>query len=71
MRNGQTFSAPLQAGDSETQTVGCRHTNPDICAKNGIQGKCAFAAVDNICRTPPASWAKKFRRLLNADAIEE
>ena len=56
---------PLRDGDTETQTVGCRHTNPDICAKNGLHGKCAFANKDNICFTPPASWKKKYINLKN------
>lgn len=60
MRNTQTFDSPLQVGDMETQTIGCRHTNPEICGKNSIQGKCAFTSKDNICRTPPASWPNKF-----------
>jgi hypothetical protein len=63
MRNSQIFDEPLQSSDSETQTVGCRHTNPEICAKNSIQGKCAFTSKDNICKTPPASWPKKYMKL--------
>lgn len=63
MRNKNTFNAPLQSGDSETQTVGCRHTNPGICAKHSVPGKCAFTSKDNVCLTPPASWPKKFKKL--------
>jgi len=60
MRNFTTCDEPLQGGNSETQTVGCRYTNPEICAKNSIQGNCAFTSKDNICRTPPVSWRKKY-----------
>ena len=63
MRNKNTFDTPLQVGDSETQTVGCRHTNPDICSKHSLPGKCAFISKNNICFTPPTSWSKKFIKL--------
>lgn len=42
MRNRSVSDMPLREGDTEIQTVGCRHTNPDICAKNGLHGKCAL-----------------------------
>ncbi len=54
------FHAPLQDGDSATATVGCRHTNPNICKKNGMPELCAFVRGDGTCRAPPASWAKQF-----------
>jgi len=57
------FHHPLRPGDTETQTVGCRHTNPDICAKNQMPKVCAFARADGVCTAPPASWRKQFRRL--------
>ena len=47
--------------ENENQTYGCKHSNPDICKNNGIEGKCAFASDDNICRNPPVSWKKKFK----------
>lgn len=28
------FSEPLNEGDTENTTLGCRHTNPDICGSN-------------------------------------
>ena len=52
------FHADLQVGDTETLTVGCRHTNPDICRKNGMEDVCAFERSDGRCLAPPASWAK-------------
>jgi hypothetical protein len=63
MRNKNAFNAPLQHGDTENQTVGCRHTNPGICAKHSVPGKCAFTSNEKICLTPPASWSKKFKML--------
>ena len=63
MRNDKAFHAPLRPEDSEKQTLGCRHTNPDICAKNRMPGKCAFVRDDNICLAPPSSWPKQYRKL--------
>jgi hypothetical protein len=62
-RNPNAPHNPLHPLDSEKQTFGCRHTNPDICANNGIIGKCAFARKDNICLVPPSSWPKHFQKL--------
>jgi len=47
--------------DSKKQTYGCRHSNPDICAKNLMPGVCAFVRNDNLCLRPPISWAKKLQ----------
>ena len=63
MRNQNIFHAPLQPLDSATQTVGCRHTNPDICAKNGLPKVCALVRADKMCYAPPQSWAKQFQKL--------
>jgi hypothetical protein len=57
------FHEPLVAGDSEKQTVGCRHTNPAICAKNAMPTVCAFARSDGMCLAPPATWPKQFLKL--------
>lgn len=57
------FHAPLNPGDTETTTVGCRHTNPEICRKNWLRQVCAFAREDCMCLAPPASWPKQFVRL--------
>ena len=54
------FHASLQPGDSVDVTVGCRHTNPEICRKNSMPGVCAFARTDGNCHAPPASWSKQF-----------
>ena len=62
-RNPSAFHAPLQPRDTEKQTAGCRHTNPDICANNRVPKKCAFVNVEGICYAPPASWCKQFQKL--------
>jgi hypothetical protein len=63
MSGSNAFHAPLHEVDTETTTLGCRHTNPDICAKNQMPKVCAFVRVDGMCTAPPASWPKQFRRL--------
>lgn len=57
------FSAPLNANDSESQTYGCRQTNPDICGSNGLDGICAFVCEDHICHKPSRSWKRQFEKL--------
>ena len=57
------FKAPLKHGDTETVTVGCRANNPDICANNGLEGICAFASIDGMCRRPSKAWRKQFLKL--------
>ncbi|TPN53893.1 hypothetical protein FJ978_07240 [Mesorhizobium sp. B1-1-7] len=54
---------PLKEGESEFETIGCRHSNPDICKNNSTPGKCAFVREDNICILPPRSWKKIFDEL--------
>jgi len=63
MRNPAAFHAPLNPKDTEKQTVGCRHTNPDICAKNGIPKVCALVRADKTCYAPPMTWPKQFQKL--------
>ena len=57
------FSAPLNEIDTETQTYGCRANNPDICKNNGVEGVCAFATDDCICRKPSRAWKKQYLKL--------
>ncbi|WP_134082118.1 hypothetical protein [Thiohalophilus thiocyanatoxydans] len=64
-KNPDTFHAPLNDEDTETQTVGCRHTNPNICSKNMMPNVCAFSREDGICKSPPASWKKQYQKLMN------
>jgi hypothetical protein len=59
----QVFHLPLHPLDSETQTHGCRHTNPSVCAKNSVPGVCAFVRKDDICLSPPTSWKNQFQKL--------
>ena len=54
---------PLHKEDTETQTFGCRHTNPDICSNNSLPGICAFTSDDYICKRPPRSWKRIFEEL--------
>lgn len=67
----EKFHAPLQPGDTPVRTVGCRHTSPVICRNNGLQGECAFVREDGVCRRPPKSWAKQYRRLVNLGVRSE
>ena len=55
--------APLKPKDTESQTEGCRHTNPDICKNNALPDYCAFVRVDGMCLKPPKSWPKQFLNL--------
>ncbi len=56
-----SFSAPLNELDTEVQTYGCRANS--ICANNSIQGVCAFASDDCICRKPSRAWKKQYIKL--------
>ncbi len=58
------FNEPLNEQDSEIQTYGCRHTNPDICKKNGMSNVCAFSREDDICKSPSMAWHKQYKKLL-------
>ena len=68
MKNDKAFHAPLHPLDTEKQTHGCRHTNPDICSKYHMPKTCAFARSDNICLAPPMSWPKQFQKLKQGNA---
>jgi hypothetical protein len=57
------YHLPLQPGETESQTVGCRHSHPDVCSKHSLETVCAFARADEMCLAPAASWAKRFRKL--------
>lgn len=54
---------PLAEIDSLDQTLGCRHSQPDICKNNSTPGKCAFVREDEICMMPPKSWPKLYKEL--------
>ena len=68
MRSPNTFHDPLHPLDSEKQTFGCRHTNSDICAKNGLPKVCALVRADKLCSSPPVSWPKQFKKLKASSA---
>ena len=70
-KQAQRFHEPLLPGDTEKQTIGCRHTNPAICAKNAMHSVCAFARADGVCLAPPATWGKQFQKLLQLGAAKD
>lgn len=55
-----SLKAPLNDGDTESQTYGCRATNPDICKNCYIEGICAFTSSDQICKAPSFKWKKYY-----------
>jgi len=63
MNNSKAYHAPLHDLDTVTQTFGCRHSNPDNCAKAEMMNVCAFVREDGMCLSPPKSWGKQFKRL--------
>lgn len=63
MSQKSVFHEPLRDGDTAEKTIGCRHTNPDICGKHSLNGTCAFVRSDGMCLAPPASWKKQYHRL--------
>ena len=62
-KNPNPFHEPLKQGDSPEKTVGCRHTDPNICSKNMLPNVCAFVRPDQMCLYPPRSWKKQFEFL--------
>ncbi len=56
------FNDPLNEGDTEERTVGCRAFQPDFCSDYGSKG-CALTNVDGICTCPRKSWKKQFKKL--------
>ena len=65
------FHQPLEPQDTDTKTVGCRHTNPDICSKHSMSSVCAFARGDGMCLAPPKSWPKQFKKLVQLRGDDE
>jgi hypothetical protein len=53
----------LSAQDNLLQTLGCRHSSPDICRNHSTPGKCAFVRKDQLCLLPPRSWKGIYQRL--------
>jgi len=61
------FDAPLNPGDTDKETAGCRRNNPDTCMRNSLEGVCAFVRSDGICKAPPQSWPKQYFKLKGAE----
>lgn len=57
------FHEPLLPEESETQTVGCRHTNPHACSKHSLRRVCAFVREDGLCLAPRRTWPAQYRKL--------
>jgi len=57
------FDSALNNADTETQTFGCRHSNPEICGNNSIVNICAFCSDDHICKKPSRAWKKQYKLL--------
>jgi hypothetical protein len=53
--------APIQPGETESQTIGCRHSNKLTCGRNGIPCVCALVREDGMCLAPPSSWVRLYR----------
>lgn len=51
----------LHESDSENQTYGCRHKDPEFC-KHIDTESCAFKRKDEICKKPSISWKKYFSK---------
>lgn len=63
------FSAPLNPGDTENQTYGCR-VNPDICSFCDMEKVCAFVREDHICKHPSTKWPKQYAKLKDLENKE-
>jgi hypothetical protein len=57
---------PVQPGETESKTIGCRHGNRLNWGRNGIPNVCALVRGDGICLAPPSSWTSYYRKLVNA-----
>jgi hypothetical protein len=62
---------PLSAQDTESQTLGCRHSNPDICRNHSTPKKCAFVRDDGLCLLPPRSWKDIFHKLKQTAPVRD
>jgi len=57
------FHSPLNEGDTDKQTIGCRRDHPNLCSKNTLEAICAFVRGDGVCKAPPTSWPKQYLKL--------
>lgn len=51
----------LHKEDTEEQTYGCRHSNPDICKYCYVDEVCAFVSKDSICKNPSRKWKRVYK----------
>jgi len=58
------FADPLREGDTLEQTIGCRHSKPQMCGKALLTNVCAYVRKDGACLAPPRSWERLYSRLL-------
>jgi len=63
-------NAPLSPNDTENQTFGCKHSNPNTCRDYDLADICAFVRTDTICKKPPRGWQKRFQ-LLKDENLKE
>ena len=63
--------SPLHPTDTEKQTYGCRANNPDACANVLLDGICAFASSDCLCKRPTQMWKRQYRELLDEKTEED
>ena len=52
-----SIKEPLQNGDTENTTFGCRCNNPDICSNCGLPC-CGLYNDTHICTKPSRAWKK-------------
>lgn len=64
--NLRQFDPPVQPGETETQTIGCRHGNRLNCGRNGLPSVCGLVRKDGLCLAPPATWKMYYRGLAAA-----
>jgi hypothetical protein len=63
--------APVQPGESESRTLGCRHRNACHCKDNRAPKVCALVRSDHVCLAPPATWRIHYRRLRVLQEVED
>lgn len=54
---------PINDRDTAKITYGCRHSNPDICGSCYLDGICAFASDDCMCKKPSIKWKKFYKEM--------
>ncbi len=63
----EAYEVPLAECDTEDKTLGCRHTNPDICKYADVENVCAFVREDVMCMKPGRKWKNKYKELKGND----